>query len=97
MNIPTHYATVAKVQLPSPKALYLFTIDYIQLLKVYFTYPLTPIMHIVFCPPLRPNPHSLFFFLNDRRSLYSPLFQEIETLATLRLQSANEDSRGDEW
>lgn len=47
-------------------------------------YPFTPIMHIVLWPLPKPNLCSLFFLLDDRGSLDSPVFEEIETLATLR-------------
>ena len=66
-----------------------------DLLYLAFMYPLTPIMHVVFCPPPKPDLRSLFFLLDDRRSLDSSVFKEFETLATLRLQSANEDLTGD--
>ena len=52
-------------------------------------YPCTPIMHVVLWPRPKSNLGSLFFLLYDRRSLDSPVFEEVETLATLRLQSAN--------
>ena len=47
-------------------------------------YPLTPIMHVVFCPPSKPTLCRLFFLLDDRRGLDSPVFEEFETLATLK-------------
>ena len=46
-------------------------------------------MHVVLWPLPKSNLCSLFFLLDDRRSLDSPVFEEIETLATLRLQLAN--------
>ena len=58
-------------------------------------YPLTPIMHVVFCPPSKPNFCSLLFLLDDRRGLDSPVFKEFETLATLSLPLVNADLSGD--
>lgn len=66
-----------------------------DLLYLAFMYPLTPIMHVVFCPPSKPNFCSLFFLLDDRRRLDSPVFEEFETLATLSLSLANGDLSGD--
>ena len=51
--------------------------------------PITPTIHVVLWPPTKSNLCSLFFLLDDRRSLDSPVFEEVEALATLRLQSAN--------